>query len=348
MPEPTTNVTDFTPAVEPQNSFPERAVDTLLDVFERTTSSEALRAQDALQGRIVSSLSSLPARVPPPLNITEVGGYLNLLREEGKKEMVAQAIAAALGLADPEARGEEIAAAAATGPSLFLREIEIPRRGLGDAAPSTPLVVGVRSDFARALTEVMGRIEDRGGALPLAGPLPSLPRKHSGRQEIIEPLSVLGRHLIIAPAAILHDPVGDVLALARPVEDGAPVGDARLVARVSNPAAPLALDMEAGDWSAFALAIDSDGTVAEAEVTGFYFDIEPLLAEAGWYYDGPRSAADIDPARPLVRLENVTGLIPGQTRLGDELRLLYPEEAIAASALESRIHDVWNGVSFDS
>ena len=43
----------------------------------------------------------LPFAIPPPLNITEIGGYLNLLQELGQEEIRSGAVASALGVAGP-------------------------------------------------------------------------------------------------------------------------------------------------------------------------------------------------------------------------------------------------------
>jgi len=48
----------------------------------------------------------------------------------------------------------------------------------------------------------------------------------------------------------------------------------------------------------------------------------------------------------LPRLVNVTGLVRGQTLLGDELLLLYPRPVVMASALAGMLSWVWNGTAF--
>jgi hypothetical protein len=47
-----------------------------------------------------------------------------------------------------------------------------------------------------------------------------------------------------------------------------------------------------------------------------------------------------------ARWHNLTGLVPGVTTLGSELALLWPPEAVAASALAGLTASVWNGSSF--
>ena len=48
----------------------------------------------------------------------------------------------------------------------------------------------------------------------------------------------------------------------------------------------------------------------------------------------------------VPRLINVTGLVRGQTRLGDELLLLYSRPTVMASALAGMLSWVWNGTTF--
>ena len=48
----------------------------------------------------------------------------------------------------------------------------------------------------------------------------------------------------------------------------------------------------------------------------------------------------------LPRLINVTGLVKGQTRLSDELLLLYSRPTVMGSALAGMLSWIWNGTSF--
>ncbi|HEX9072017.1 MAG TPA: hypothetical protein VF852_08720, partial [Pseudolabrys sp.] len=68
---------------------------------------------------------------------------------------------------------------------------------------------------------------------------------------------------------------------------------------------------------------------------------------AGWYPSQPFQApASLISQGSLPRLVNQTGLLRGQTRLGDELRLLYPPATIMASALAEMMSWIWNGTTF--
>ena len=43
---------------------------------------------------------------------------------------------------------------------------------------------------------------------------------------------------------------------------------------------------------------------------------------------------------------NITGLVAGSSQFGDELKLIYTPDQIAASSLRDRLHWVWDGAKF--
>ena len=55
-----------------------------------------------------------------------------------------------------------------------------------------------------------------------------------------------------------------------------------------------------------------------------------------------RTAADV----AWARLTNITGLVAGTTKLGDELGLLYTPSLIAASAFAPALGYTWDGSNF--
>src|SRR5262249_17417097 len=67
---------------------------------------------------------------------------------------------------------------------------------------------------------------------------------------------------------------------------------------------------------------------------------------AGFYpaWPLPRPAAATDTA--WARLTNVTGLVAGASKLGDELALLFSWDTIAASAFMNMLQWTWNGSTF--
>jgi hypothetical protein len=72
-----------------------------------------------------------------------------------------------------------------------------------------------------------------------------------------------------------------------------------------------------------------------------------LLAAAGWYPVEPvvLPTSVVEPGS-LARFINITGLVRDETRLGQELALLYPIVAIMTSALVAQLSWIWNGTTF--
>lgn len=65
-------------------------------LLEQETSEEMLELRKLLMRRIATETDIRPARIPAPLNITEIGGYYNLLKKDEKLRR--QLLASALGL----------------------------------------------------------------------------------------------------------------------------------------------------------------------------------------------------------------------------------------------------------
>ena len=76
-------------------------VTALAGILQASTSPDALAAQNLLLRRLATEADVFTSRIPPPKNITEVGGYFNLLETLGETVMREQALAAALGVAGP-------------------------------------------------------------------------------------------------------------------------------------------------------------------------------------------------------------------------------------------------------
>ena len=74
--------------------------------------------------------------------------------------------------------------------------------------------------------------------------------------------------------------------------------------------------------------------------------LNPILASAGFYPADPlpQPASTTDTAWTVYT--SVAGLIPGKTRLGDELSALYSWTAIGASIFSPMTSWVWNGTAF--
>jgi hypothetical protein len=70
------------------------------------------------------------------------------------------------------------------------------------------------------------------------------------------------------------------------------------------------------------------------------------MAAAGFYQSVPPPQPANVSAVDWARFTNVTGLVAGVTRLGDELSLLYATNEVAASVFAGQLHWKWNGTAF--
>ena len=73
----------------------------IVEVMKSGVRPDVLEAQRVLLQRLAQQGDVFPSRIPAPRNITEVGGYLNLLERAGALEMRMGAVASALGVAAP-------------------------------------------------------------------------------------------------------------------------------------------------------------------------------------------------------------------------------------------------------
>ena len=306
----------------------------LADILRTGTDPEVLEAQRILLRRIALEGNIVDSRVPAPKNITEVGGYINLLGTLGETDTRTQMLASVLGVAGPATS----MALMGDGPTLSF--INMPNDRPAGAAQSTfTTAITVRSDVADALAGALQRIHGSGCALPLYTPPRILPIATPG--QILQPdfLQVLGRVLQVAPAALLVDPANDPVAIARLGID--PSGRWQLVTQEIDGQSRIAT----ASWIAYQ-ATDADVSTTPP-ASRRYVPIAPILADSGWYSSQPFEAPSSSVSQGSIpRLINVTGLIRGQTRLSDELILLYSRPAIVASALAGMLSWVWNGTTF--
>lgn len=71
------------------------------------------------------------------------------------------------------------------------------------------------------------------------------------------------------------------------------------------------------------------------------------MIAAGWYHPQPLAEPQsVSDRGDLTAFVNTTGLVAGETTLGDELRLLYTPAQIARSALAGLVGHVWDGARF--
>lgn len=280
-------------------------------ILEQTTSPEAQQLRHLMLRRIALAGDLTASRLPAPRNITELGGYLNLLEGIGHGALRDRMLASLLGVALPETEQ----ALPAGGPPLFFAERANDRPACAQQA-TLALGYTVRSDFAGALDAVMDTLHRAGGSLPLWTPPRVLPG--AGQAGPWDTLALTGRTLELAPTAALLDPAQDPLLVAPP----------QVLVRVAGDAAE--------GWTVCVQR--EEGVVTQAQQAAAR-PLAPLLAAAGW----TRPAAS---GTDWSRWINVSGLVPGRSTLGDELLMLYTPGQIAASALRERLADTWNGRSF--
>src|SRR5215208_886986 len=190
-----------------ESSAEDRALDALTKILESAISPDMLDAQRIILRRLALAGDLFPSRVPAPLNITQVGGYLNLLAKE--PVLRAQVLASTLGVAGPNPPlGWEPVL-----PGLFFAT-RANDRPAGASQAAIPVTFTVRNDFAAPLDAALKTLHDSGGVLPLLTPVRALPAA-SGNTPPGDVLPFLGRTLQIVPAAALNDPAVDPIAVGR-------------------------------------------------------------------------------------------------------------------------------------
>jgi hypothetical protein len=212
-------------------------------------------------------------------------------------------------------------------------------RPAGPAQPTIPLAVLVRSDFVSGVKAAMAGAHHYGATIPFdSPPVLQLPMAVSGAVIPRDVLKYLGRELNLAPAAALAAPATDPLAIVRPA--GSP-GPWHIAARVLT-AAPGTVTP--GDYDAIQCTTTSSSTVTLTHAS--LVQLEPVLAGAGFYPASPLPVPADSTQTAWARFTNITGLVRGTTRLGDELSLLYSGETIASSVFAPVLDWVWNGSAF--
>ena len=333
-PMPTPNPSP-TPAGDTSGSdaFAATAAASFFDLIHNASSPDALEAQNIILRRIALEGDVVPSRVPAPRNITEIGGYFNLLTEWNELDMRSQVLAGILGVAGPNPALGWTAQSSA----LSYRPL-INDRPAGAGQAALPVTVMVRSDFFEPLTTALDTLHEQGGTLPLmSGPL-ALPAAGTSGTVHLDPLDYIGRILRLASGQALVDPATDALALVRATGDTGPFGVAsRVLSPGSVAVAPA--DYDALQQSGTALA-----TVPLAAAA--MIPVMPILSTAGFAIAGPTPTPGAASTNAWARFVNIGGLAGGQTKLGEELALLYSRAEIAASAFAGMQNWVWNGIAF--
>lgn len=308
-------------------------VGSLLAIVQANNSPDAAAAQSILLRRLALQGDVVGSRIQAPRNISEIGGYLNLLETLGETAMREQTLAGILGVAGP------IPSLTTLQPQPLSMVSLTNDRPLGVAQPSLPLSVQVRSDFVSRLLDALKQLHAQNATMPFAGPTSLiLPAGGPGTNLPADPLLYLGRVLSLSPAAALQAPASDPLVLARKAGS---VGAFDIMANVlSAGGVPVPPD----NYEALQIAGAAVNTVALNNTS--LVMLAPLLAGAGFYPTTPLPAPTSATDFAWTRLSNVTGLVAGQTTLGDELSLLYTPSLIAASAFAPALGYTWNGTTF--
>ena len=288
-------------------------------------------AQALLARRIASSAALAPVRVPAPANITEMGGYLNLLERAGEDTLRLQAISAALGLAGPMDTPYNPG-----GPDIGFAKIDGLR--VTDAAKTAaPAQIEVRMDLSGPLKTAMSAIEARGFELPLLTTRTPLPAEDATAPDAGMMMKLTGRCLRVSPATALKDPATDGVVV---VNGG---GGIEVHLRQVDSGAADAGSVVQATIDAFTCDATS---CTPASVSLLVEPLAPFLAVAGWY-KGPRSApSTLSDQGDWDTFYCATGLVAGETTFGEELARLYPGHLIAASAARHVLGATWDGTEF--
>ncbi len=322
---PGTTTSTLDPAITSQ------IVGALIAMIQANNSPDAAAAQSILLRRLALSGDVVGSRVPAPRNITEIGGYFNLLETLGESTMREQTLAGILGVAGP------IPSLTSLEPQPLSMVSMTNDRPTGTAQASLPLAVVVRSDFIAALQDTLKQLHASNATMPFAGPT-SLMLPAGGPSSTLpaDPLLYLGRVLTLAPSAALQAPGTDPLVIARKAGS---VGDFDLWAN-AQPAGAVPPD----NYEALQIAGTAVNKVPLNNAS--LVKLAPLLAGAGFYPGSPLSTPTSPTDITWTRLANTTGLVAGTTKLGDELALLYTPSAIAASAFAAASGYTWDGTKF--
>jgi hypothetical protein len=315
-------------------------MDALVELIRSGVRPDVLEAQRLLLQRLANQGDVFPARIPVPRNITEIGGYLNLLELSGQQNIRSSAIASALGIAGPAPAGEALAGAVPVG------FVEVANdRPAGAAQASIPPLLSIRADFHAPLMTALAALHAAGCQLPLRAPRAVLPATQPGATptglDLDSVFAALGRTLDVFPGTILIDPALDALSIAR------------LETPATDPVRLVARELDGGtlvpEASWVAMRASSTTAVSDAPALQRYLDVAPLMSAAGWNHPTPLALPTTLSSRgTLVRFINLTGLIAGETTLGDELHLLYTPAAVARSAFAALTGMVWDGAQFSA
>ena len=323
---------NLAPYVDP--SLTAQLVQSLIGLVSTATSPDAIEAQNMILRRMALQGDVIGSRIPPPRNISEIGGYLNLLSTLKETAMREQTLAGILGVAGPT---QPLGWISNNQP---LSMVAVPNdRPPVAAQASFPLTILVRSDFVSGVQSALKTLHNYGATLPLTSPSAIMLPPGGTGATIPQPiLFYLGRTLMVAPSAALNNPAADPIAVLAPTGT---ITDYFLASQVLNAAtfATPAADLEAVQCT------PSSGTLVQLNQVEFV-PLGPVLAAAGYYSPAPFPTPANSTQTSWAWFTNTTGLVTGVTMLGDELSLVYRQDQIASSAFAAMLTWTWNGTAF--
>ncbi|WP_308493586.1 hypothetical protein [Microbacterium terrisoli] len=316
----------------PIGTAEDRALDALVSVIQSSAGPAAAEAQALLLRRLALDGDIIPTRMPAVLNVTEAAGYLNLLDTLGQRQAMLDVLSGALGVASASARSLSDAP-----PPLAMAPLANDRP-VGAAASTAPSNVLVRADLVAGLVAARDAVRAYGAVLPLWSPPAPLPLAQAADE-----LDAIGRRLRVLPTAALADPTTDSLVLARPV--GGLPGGYTVMAR-PDPAIAATATLPDVEYESVARDAATGAPVTvELGVTKLVPLVPPLSA-GGWrgaVTDAPPlTASDLG----WTQIVAVSGLLPGVTRLRDELLLLHSTAEAGDSVFAAKLDWVWDGAAF--
>jgi hypothetical protein len=314
------------------NGLAEKVVGALTDVLKAGTSQEALAAQQQLLQRLATQADVFPSRIPAPRNITEIGGYLNLLGSLNASDTQLQVLSSILGVAGP---GTDFPGLP-TAPILYDTVLPNDRPG-GPLQATIPVEFRIRNDFANAFKAALKTIHDAGCVLPILSPAATLPIAGTPPASV-DLLQYLGRTHAIMPNCALNDPDVDPIAVAKLA-----AGAYQVVARQIDATAPQAASVTAQSWTAWKCTATACTTDAKSRT---YLPLTTILNAAGWYQSAVTDPVSLANAGNWSGWRNITGLVPNVTTFGSELRQRFTLSQIAASSLREMMDYTWDGTSF--
>jgi hypothetical protein len=209
------------------------------------------------------------------------------------------------------------------------------------AQASIPITIAIRTDFLPAFQAALTTVHNQGGALPLLSEPTTLPASQPGLTAgTIDPMPYLGRTLDIVPAAALADPSTDAIVV---VSTAGGSGPFEVVANVLTAGS---VAVTPANWTALQCTSTACSNVSLSNAQ--LIPLAPILTTAGFYPASPLPIPTSNLSTSWGHFANVTGLVAGHTKLGDELSNPYSWAQIVESVFAGMLNWTWNGTVFAS